>query len=202
MRRICLILFMLCASLSNIIYSSTEIRPATATEIPAILELDRTVTYEFFKQLFIDAYNLLGLTRDVDQDLEEELESDAQSFPKLAQADSPERLHIAWDTETHAPCGLLVFHLENDEIILDLLLVDAAYRGQGIGKKLVRSIFSVFRDAKKVTVYPMQYNNDTTLKFYEALGFKNFGVGSNEKLNSHGIPYSKIYYHYELNLQQ
>jgi GNAT superfamily N-acetyltransferase len=183
-------------------YSAIEIRPAHSEEIPAVLELDRKVTYEFFKPLFIDAYQYLGLKRDVDKELEKELALDAQLFSELAQAQGLERLHIAWDTMHNIPCGLIAFHLEDTEIILDILLVEAAYRAQKIGKRLLQSMFEVFSNAAKVTVYPLIYNNSSTLKFYEALGFKNLGVGPADKLNIHGIPYSKIYYHFELTLSK
>ncbi len=201
MKHVQLSFFALCIFSINI-YSTIEIRPAHIEEIPAVLELDRKVTYEFFKQLIIDAYDQIGIKRDVDKELEKELTLDAQLFSELAQAEGLERLHIAWDTIHKVPCGLIIFHLEETEIILDLLLVDAAYRKQKIGKKLVQSMFEVFSDATKVTVYPLIHNNDNTLKFYEAFGFKNLGVGPSDKLNIHGIPYSKMYYHFELKLSK
>lgn len=201
MNRIPLSFFALCIFSINI-HSTIEIRPACIEEIPAVLEIDRKVTYEFFKPLFIDAYSSIGIERDVDQELEKELVLDAQLFSELAQTQGLERLHIAWDTIHNIPCGLLVFHLEDAEIVLDLLLVDAAYRKQKIGKRLLLSMLEVFNDATKVTVYPLIYNNESTLKFYEAFGFKNLGVGPTDKLNIHGIPYSTMYYHFELTLSK
>ncbi|MDR3647236.1 MAG: GNAT family N-acetyltransferase [Candidatus Babeliales bacterium] len=165
------------------------------------MELDRKVTYEFFKPLFIDIYTNLGIKNDIDNDLEEELKNDSQTFSNLIQSNGIERLHVAWDTLQNIPCGLLLFHKEeNNEIMLDLLLVDKNYRGQGIGKRLVNSTYKTFDGIKIVTVYPVQFNNKNTLKFYESLGFKNLGVGPFDKINIYGIRYSDMYYHFKLDM--
>lgn len=201
MKKLQLSFFALCIFSINI-YSIIEIRHVCIQEIPAVVELDRKVTYEYFKQRYIDAFDYLGIERNVDKEIEKELALDAQLFSQLAEAKELERLHIAWDTTHKVPCGLILFHLEDAEIVLDILLVDAAYRAQGIGKKLMQSIFGVFSDATKITVYPLIHNNGDTLKFYEAFGFKNLGVGPTDKLNIHGIPYSKMYYHFELTLRK
>lgn len=186
----------------NITTLPIDIRPATADEIPSILELDYRVTFEFFKPQFINIYNKLGIKNDIDHDLNEELKSDAQTFSLIAKMEGAERLHVAWDTAQNIPCGLLVFHKEtNNVIILDLLLVDKNYRNQGIGKRLVRSAYKAFDGIKTIIVYPVQFNNENTLKFYESLGFKNLGVGPADKINCYGIPYSDMYYYFKLDMQ-
>ena len=186
----------------NITTQPIDIRPATADELPSILELDKRVTYEFFKPLFIDIYNKLGIKNDIDHDLNEELKTDEQTFSLIIKMQSTERLHVAWDKAQNIPCGLLVFHKEtNNEIILDLLLVDKNYRNQGIGKRLVHSAYKAFDGIKTITVYPVQFNNGNTLKFYESLGFKNLGVGPSDKINIYGIPYSDMYYYFKLDIQ-
>lgn len=194
-----LILFLMLTT--TIINASIDVRPAATGELSSILELDYRVTYEFFKPLFIDTYNKLGIKKNVDHDLEEELKSDAQTFSNSIQANGLERLHVSWDTVQSIACGLLVFHKEeNNGIMLDLLLVDKNYRNQGIGKKLVISACKAFDDIKTVTVYPLQFNNENTLKFYKSLGFKNLGAGPSDKINSHGIRYSDMYYYFKLDI--
>lgn len=187
--------------IGNVTTQPIDIRPATANDLPSILELDQRVTYEFFKPLLVYTYNHLGIKQNVDNDLEQELQDDVQTFPHIIQTKSTKQLHVACNTEKNILCGLLVFHKkENSEIILELLLIDKNYRNQGIGKMLVRSACKAFEGIKAVTVYPIQFNNENTLKFYESLGFKNLGVGPSDKVNSHGIPYSDIYYHFKLDI--
>lgn len=178
-----------------------DIRPPNLNELPSVLELDERVTYEFFKPLYTDMYNHLKLNRDVDKDLQEELADDKKTFPTLIKDQGSERLHIAWDAEQKKPCGLLVFSKqENSEVILDLLLVDKHYRGKGIGRALVYSVFQAFENIKTIIVYPVQLNNEGTLKFYKALGFKDLGVGPEDNINSHGIRYSDMYYYFRLDI--
>lgn len=199
MKRLSLVL--VTAFYSTIFAHLVDIRQPTAQELPAVLELDQRVTYEFFKPLYAALYQQLNVSRDVDKDLEAELVADAESFAKLINNNGAERLHIAWDVENNVPCGLLVFsQLDNHELLLDLLLVAKNYRGKGIGKKLVRSMFQVFKNTKAVNVYPIQCNNESTLKFYESLGFKNLGAASENKINSHGIRHSDIYYYFRLEM--
>jgi Acetyltransferase (GNAT) family. len=188
---------------SNVVTQPIDIRPASMNELPSVLELDERVTYEFFKPLYTALYQHLNVNRDVDKDLQEELVGDAENFPQLIDSWGAERLQIAWDVENNIPCGLLVFsqHAHN-EVLLDLLLVDKNYRGKGIGKKLVRSVVQIFKDIKAMIVYPIQFNNDDTLKFYESLGFKNFGLASEDKINSHGIRHSDMYYYFRLDMNE
>ena len=189
-----------------VLYSNThsqqiEVRPPALEELPSVLELDKKVTEEFFQPLYEAVYQHLGIERDVKEDLQKELTMDAESFAQLVTPKGSERLHIAWDTENNIPCGLIAFSQhENNDVSLDLLLVDKKYRQKGIGKKLVHSIFQIFTDTRALIVCPFQFNNESTLKFYESLGFKNLGLAPVDKTNCHGIRYSDLYYYYRLDV--
>lgn len=194
---------LLAAIFCNNIYSQLiDIRPATVQDLPAIFELDERISYEFFKPLYTNIYQHLNVDRDVDRDLQKELELDTESFPNIINNSGLERLHVAWDTENNILCGIIVFSRQNNhEILLDLLLVDKNYRGKGIGKQLVNSMFSVFKDIKVVNVYPFKFNNENVLKFYELLGFKNCDLISEDKISIHDIRYIDLYYHFRLEVK-
>ena len=196
-------LLLLIMIFSSTVFAQIDIRPAMLHELPQILELDQRITYEFFKPLYATVYEHLQLTNDADADLQKELAADAQSFPEIIAEQGATRLHIAWDTDSDVPCGLLLFsQQDNKEVTLDLLLVAKEYRGKGIGKRLVHSIFQAFTAIPAVNVFPLQYSNDATLKFYHALGFKNLGPDLRDETNVHGIRLSDLYYYFRLDIEK
>lgn len=175
------------------------IRAARFEDLKEILALDRRVTYEFFKPLFVSIYEHLGINQDAVHDLEIELADGEASFPEYTKPESQTKLYAAFDSSDNSPYGLIVFHQHDDITIeIDLLEVDANYRNKGVGRKLISSALHAFAGIKKCIVYPIQYNNESTLSFYQSLGFKNLGKGPADKKNSHGISYADMYFFYEL----
>lgn len=187
------------SSVSNIFqiafksYENIVVRPAEEKDLPQVFELDRRVTFEFFQPLFKETYAQLGIVQNVESDLNDELTTACKWFPECVKAHGSERLYIAWDTLHDLPCGLIVFHQNDiDTVEIDLLEIDAAYRGIGIGKRLVQSIFDAFSTTKTCIVYPLRSKNENTLKFYASLGFKNLGIDPRPK-RVHGIPCADLY---------
>jgi dTDP-4-amino-4,6-dideoxy-D-galactose acyltransferase len=99
-----------------------------------------------------------------------------------------ERLYTRWiekSVEKEIAKEVLVFYEDDDEkgfITLDhkknegsigLIAVDEQVRGKSIGRKLISSSFSYFRD-NNVSIVDVvtQLNNNGACEFYKALGFK------------------------------
>ncbi len=89
---------------------------------------------------------------------------------------------------------------EEQTMQLDLLLVHKSYRNKGAGKKLVKTSLTCFEDVTSCVVYPLRFGNTQTLKFYESLGFVNYGVGPIEKINAYGVSFSEMQYYYRLDV--
>lgn len=163
-------------------------------ELAAILELDRRATYEFFLPLFVSTFNYLNIKDDPAAQLEAELAQDAQNFPEYINALGNERLYVAWDTEKNIPCGLITFHKKNNTTVqIDLLLVAAGYRHQGIGKQLVNSVYNAFNGITANFVYPLRYHNEATLQFYQSLGFKAVYDTPAEQYTNSGVTYAELF---------
>ncbi len=200
MKRIRIHSFM-CIFLVHTLRAEIVVRPAAMADVPEVLELDRHVTYEYFKPLYVKAYPHLPLGQDPDRFLEPELQQDEKTFYDCVKNPGNTRLHIAYDSNSKRIGGLIVFHKEHEDTIeLDLLLVDKDYRKMGIGRKLVYNAVATFKYIKTCIVYPVRHKNDATLKFYQSLGFKNLGVCPLDKMNPYGIKYSDMYFYFRLDV--
>src|SRR5689334_14230597 len=91
---------------------SVHVRRATEHDIPAALELDRSVTFEFFKPLYETHYAHLPYGKDIDHFLLSDMAKDEQYFPESLDDASPRRLLIAQDMSNNAIVGLVLFHRE------------------------------------------------------------------------------------------
>lgn len=174
------------------------IRPANLADLPEILELDRKITFEFFKPLYLKSYTHLIEPNKVDYFLNKELANDQEIFPKAINDLNHEKLHIAYDDDKKHIVGFLLFHIEEEIIELDLLLIDKNYRRKGIGKKLIINAIDTFKQAESVIVYPLSIDNIDTLNFYESIGFINFGPSPMEGTNAYGVNYHKMHYYFKL----
>ena len=99
---------------------------------------------------------------------------------------------------------MIYFHRQEDRqsIEIDLLLVDQSHRGKGIGKQLVRAACKAFEGIKICDVYSFKRENSTTLTFYEKIGFINMGDGPVDRINSYGISFAELYFHYRLDVSK
>ena len=72
----------------------------------------------------------------------------------------------------------LNYEEQADEIILELVQVDPARQGEGIGNKLMTKLFELFEnDGRPITLYAEQQagdkgmSNEQLIEWYESLGF-------------------------------
>ncbi|HSW73905.1 MAG TPA: GNAT family N-acetyltransferase [Candidatus Limnocylindria bacterium] len=178
--------------------TNIAIRPATMRDVPKLLDLDRRVTFDHFKQVFVNGYGHMYLGKSPDLFLEKELEQDTKDFPEIITTNGNERLLVAYDTQRHAIAGFIRFHKENDTALeIDLVMVDASYRNQGIGKELIKQAVTTFSTVRTCFLYTLQRANDGTHRFYRSLGFTNTGVGPEDKYTMHGCNYCDVYYRFE-----
>ena len=181
------------------LYINTQnitIRFAQVADLTSVCDLDRMVTYEYFKPLYQEHFTHFELGCNPDPFLEKELAADVTDFKQLLTSNANHIL-IALDVERIV--GILIFHQESTSLELDLLLIDEQYRKQGIGKKLVDAMLAANQDATHCNVYVIR-GNHPALKFYEKLGFINLGIPHKEKQNIYGISYADMYWHYELRI--
>jgi len=143
------------------------VRHAREKDLPGLFELDRIVTYEYFKPLYISSYAHLPVGHNPNYYLDMEIEEDKEWFPACIAKEVKDVLLVAHDTINDKIVGLIGEHQDSrDELKIDLLLILKAYRGRGIDKRLVCNFLQSFPDAKSCVVYPFQYSNEATLSFY------------------------------------
>lgn len=181
--------------------NSLEIRFPVIEELKKIMQFDREVSLDYFKPLYENYYSDLVTSGTPEYYLELELVNDEIDFPSYINMEKDQAMFIAYNEKTDSIIGLITFHKNNNALILDLLLVDKSFRNQGIGKKLVAQSFRVFDDIKECIVCPLRFGNENTLKFYETLGFKNYGPHLSGQLNFYGIKYSDMYFYYKLKIE-
>ena len=170
-------LIVFCLFISTIQLASMSVRSATHADIPEALNLSWKVSIEYFEPFFRSCYSEMSLGQDPLYYLKIDAMRDAQSFSECVSSEGFNRLYIACDQNTQKIVGLIVFHQEENNAEIDLLLIDKEYRNKGIGKKLVFSAFQTFKSSALWQVYVFS-RNEEALKFYRSLGFVDAGLGS------------------------
>ncbi|MDP3888981.1 MAG: GNAT family N-acetyltransferase [bacterium] len=165
------------------------VRPAVIDELPVILALDREISFEYFKPIFLQ-YPDRSIGKHCDYILEEELIYDEETFAK---ATSNQQLYVA-STE-YSIVGFVNFHRNNASIIIDLLCVDKKHRGKGIGKQLVNRIFQV----PNIISYRLAIieKNENACAFWKSLGFKLLDKKPSDVGNDFPADCADIYRYYE-----
>lgn len=178
------------------------IRAAQSSDQEQLISLDRRVSFEYFKPIYANGYAHLDLGKNPDHFLELELQNDAVWLPACIQGTTQEQILVAYDQQTQTCAGFLIFHLHDPRTLeLDLLLVDAPYRGKGIGKKLIYQAIALSKGITSCVVYPLRYANANTLAFYRTIGFVYLGPDRREHRNVYGIKCSDMYLHYRLDVR-
>ncbi len=194
MKKGAIFLLLISCTLSHALPSTIDIRLAAEHDLPALFELDRIVSYEYFLPIYSSGYPE-PLASNPAYFLALELEEDKKWFPECI-AGNAESLWVAYDQTANALAGLIVAHQSSAEVMeIDLLLILKKYRGNGIGKALIHHAINAFPDSTLCEVYPLKFNNKVTLAFYEAVGFVNHGAPTFDKINLYGVPYKDMYYH-------
>lgn len=75
--------------------------------------------------------------------------------------------------------GYILFSINGDSSVIELIAVDEKYQGQRVGKSLIKTMESFVLDQsiKKIKV-GTQVNNISAAQFYNAMGFKYLSCGS------------------------
>ena len=85
------------------------------------------------------------------------------------------RIYIAEDNEVRAFLSIEVYHEPQAYLYLDDFSVTAAYRGSGIGTKLMQSAEAYAREIGiPAIVLHVEKNNESAFRFYEGLGYTIF----------------------------
>lgn len=180
--------------------SAINIRPAISTDIDLSLDLDLRVSIEYFKPMFINKYSHTVLGANPDYYIALDIVNDKKLFIDCVNMAGTNRLYIAFDEVLQIVVGLIVFHQEDSTAIeIDLLLIDKKYRSKGIGKKLVNTALTHFKDIDKCGVYVFSHN-EQALAFYKSLGFVYIGPGSENKQTIYGISYAQLFVYYNLDI--
>ena len=193
-RPILAIVFSLVALLnsSTALSEPALIRRASHDDIASALELDWRVSVEFFKPLFMHAYQTT-LGKDPDYYIELDMVNDKKVFTGCVNGEGKHHLYVACDEENMHVVGLILFHAHDETTFeIDLLLVDNAYRRLGLGKRLINAALEQFPSAETCIVYVFSHN-EPALRFYESIGFVNLGPGPADRNTIYGLTYEQVY---------
>lgn len=190
------------ADAQEFVSKNIVIRQAKDIDFEAILNLNITLAYEYFKPLFINHYSHLTIGKNPDHYLELELNNNIEIFTKcINNPNGNQGLLIAYDTTEKIYAGLILFHKELDELEIDLLLINSRYCTFGLGKKLVTQALATFDDIKSCTVYPIRLGNENILKFYQVIGFANLGIPTIDKKNTYGMDYREMFFYFKMDIK-
>ena len=88
--------------------------------------------------------------------------------------DNEEKFFVYYK-EKEKTVGYLIFSIEENDLIIELLAVNSEYAGIGIGNKLIKTVekFSINNEINNIYV-GTQINNIRAQNFYNKCGFKHF----------------------------
>lgn len=187
--------------LFSYLHADIIIRHARVDELEDIVNLDREISWEYFKPLFLE-YIGLPLAENPDKMLEDELVPDRDMFINGINQSDGHRLSVAADNNRIV--GFISFNKKNTTLTIDLLMVHKSYRNQKLGKRLLETALNSFTDIHSCTLLVLD-KNIAARRFYESYGFVPQEVP--EDIQSHLPVYHYIYlfykkiinYSYELN---
>ena len=73
------------------------------------------------------------------------------------------------------PKGFLLTDIRNKKVFIDLIAVSKPFQGQGIGKKLIFSMFQYYRDSSLHFCVGTQLKNKNSITLYNKCGFELMG---------------------------
>ncbi|OGB97498.1 hypothetical protein A3F06_03095 [candidate division TM6 bacterium RIFCSPHIGHO2_12_FULL_36_22] len=150
------------------LYSSIDIRKASANDVSSLAELYREVCYEYFKSIYVNAYSHLAIGKEPDVYLELAVKYEIDALTKAINFEESNSVLIASDTETKATVGMLrSSKVEEIAMLLDLMFIQKKYRKMGIGKSLINASIKYFNGIHTCLAYV--YNcteNQKVLKHY------------------------------------
>jgi ribosomal protein S18 acetylase RimI-like enzyme len=145
------------------------VRLASPEDLGVLLEFDCKITDEYFKPLLLQYPEYHADTNEVERILAEELEKDIHWFPDCIARQKDQRLYVAHLGTTFV--GFVVCHKQDESIVVvDLLMIDGSYRGQGIGRRLIQTAIETFPEASTCMLVVLDKNIQARAA-YEKIGF-------------------------------
>lgn len=183
--------------LAHALYAEIIIQPALESDLEAALQLDREISWEYFKPLFLQ-YVGLPLAENPDAILEEDLIPDREMFIQGINQIDGNRLYIACDN--NSIIGFIAFSKEQTTVNIDLLCVHKDYRNKKVGKRLIDLALTTFNDVQIYTLIVLD-KNISARKLYESYGFVLQEMP--EHIKEHfPAEYGYIYLFYTLNINK
>lgn len=146
-----------------------SVRLALPEDMNAIMALDIAISEEYFKPLLLQCSEFEGNGQAVEKLLADEVENDITWFASCIALEKQQRLYVAYDDTNIV--GFVACHQQDDSImVIDLLMIDAHYRGKGIGKQLINFCIQAFPDVSKCVLVVLD-NNQLARTVYEKMGF-------------------------------
>lgn len=146
-------------------------------DVPAIITLHKQVSDEYFRPAMLAGYldNPLVQNPETLNKFFNGIDVFIELFSTKAINDTGHNkdcILIASNKEkTDSPLGFCAFIKEESSIFILYLLVSQQARGEGIGKALINSALSMYKDIVVCRLVTLAYGNESTHMFYERLGF-------------------------------
>lgn len=187
-------------TLSSSLVDNIVIRPALQSDLNSIIEVDIHVSYEHFKPIFAKYYSHLWIGKYPDKFLEKDIKSDIENFEKcITDPSNDQKLLIAYDNLKQLCVGFIIFHRDDDVLIIDLILIEKEYRNLGIGKKLMRQALTTFENIHICNLHLLKFGQCAAQKFYESLGFANIGEPPADSVGD-GFKHRDLHFLYQLKM--
>lgn len=179
------------------LHSGLDIRHAQESDLESIMALDREISWEHFKSLFLE-YQGLPLAENPDALLEEDLLNDRKMFIEGINQQQNNYLYVA--TDTGRVIGFIALSKEETNLAINLIFVHKDYRNKKIGKRLLETALSLFSDTITCSLIVLDKNTQAR-KFYESYGFIQKELPEPLK-QLYSPEYAHIYIFYELPLSK
>ena len=165
-------LLILTLLVSNIVIGASEtspytIRLAQEADLTELCLLNYQVTLEYFVPIFEKEYPELNITKESDC-LQEWSREDAIDFKKAINHTDTYVLYVALHN-THI-VGFILFSKFEAHTLINLIMIDAKHRGQGLGKQLLKIALTYFDDVTDCTLIVLK-KNYAAITLYEYLNF-------------------------------
>ncbi len=177
----------------QVLNSNIIIRPALESDLVEIMNLDRKVSWEHFKPIFLQ-YTGLPLAEKSEELLEKDLEFDKEMFIQSIHNQNNRYLNIAINSDKIV--GFIAFRVEKSTIYIELIFVDKDYRSKKIGQRLIDTMISNFKNIDSIGLIVLD-KNISAIKFYQTYGFKQQEMPKDIELPK---DYPHIYLFYRFNI--
>lgn len=177
----------------QVLNSNIIIRPALESDLVEIMNLDRKVSWEHFKPIFLQ-YTGLPLAEKPEELLEKDLEFDKEMLIQSIHNQNNRYLNIAINSDKIV--GFIAFRVEKSTIYIELIFVDKDYRSKKIGQRLIDTMISNFKNIDSIGLIVLD-KNISAIKFYQTYGFKQQEMPKDIELPK---DYPHIYLFYRFNI--